>query len=134
MRSVLPPERRTAFNAREGAERCVATLADLVGRFPDDGVGGHAYFIQAGAGHVKIGFSKNPEQRVAALRRQDGDSSYRLLASVTAAGRVEASVHDALHAHRYGNGEWFLPDAEVLAFAEQAKARTARVDVTGRGG
>lgn len=73
------------------------------------------YFIQEGKdGPVKVGYSSDPEARLAAL--QTGNSSRLRLRKVFEGGRqAEAEVHERLDDLRIrDDGEWFEPASEVF--------------------
>jgi hypothetical protein len=82
---------------------------------------GSVYFIQAGGGDIKIGFSDNPAKRLAQL--QTGQPQrLRLLATIPGDARREREIHARFARHRR-QGEWFAPAPEILRFiADQITA------------
>ena len=74
------------------------------------------YFIQAGEnGPVKIGFSAKPSLRFNKVAA-DNPEVIRVLGIMDGGKDVEREIHDRFAAHRQ-RGEWFAPDAGIVAFA-----------------
>lgn len=72
------------------------------------------YFIQAGLGPIKIGYTTDIKRRLPSLQTS---TSKKLRVLATIAGRVglERELHRRFHEHRI-SGEWFRPAPELLAF------------------
>ena len=75
---------------------------------------GYVYFFRMGRGDgkktpVKIGYSKNPSQRIKQLRT--GNPEIKMLHTVKTFKRMEKLLHAELSDKRY-NGEWFLIDGD----------------------
>jgi hypothetical protein len=74
---------------------------------------GFVYFVQCTvSGHVKIGYSQNPAQR---LRKLDANAPapLELLAIFSADREVESLLH-AEFKHLRLHGEWFRPNDDLL--------------------
>lgn len=69
-------------------------------------------FGEPGALIVKIGVSRNPEERAQALRRFIGRGEL-LYVHWRATGLLERRVHKLLHPRFWLEGEWFLCGAET---------------------
>lgn len=78
------------------------------------------YFIGAGRGRIKIGYSSNPEARMAAFQ---AGSPVRLQILALAPGGMarEVAYHAQFQAHR-AYGEWFARAPEIVAEIERLKA------------
>lgn len=77
------------------------------------------YFIQASkTGHIKIGYSRSPQQRLAALQIANPEG-LELLGSIHGDERLEAILH-AEFADARVSGEWFEPTDSLLAFIQDA--------------
>lgn len=90
---------------------------------------GFVYFIQArGGGPIKIGYSANPEKRLAALQTA---SPYDLaiLAIRPGSRDDEAALHDRLSAHRL-RGDWF-EDCDLVRQALPDAAQSGRARFVG---
>src|SRR5690606_2921265 len=75
------------------------------------------YFIlDRDSGQIKIGQSKNPEARLAALRQRR--PNLELLATVPDHSK-ERELHDLFSRQRV-TGEWFVPDAELWSYIVRA--------------
>lgn len=75
------------------------------------------YFIlDRDSGQIKIGQSKNPEARLAALRQRR--PNLELLATVPDHSK-ERELHDVFSRQRV-TGEWFVPDAELWSYIVRA--------------
>ena len=72
------------------------------------------YFVQAACGPIKIGWSKNLDQRLATLQRYSAEK-VTLLATMRGALLLEQELHERFAAHRL-HGEWFSPAEELLYF------------------
>lgn len=67
-------------------------------------------------GRLKFGISNNPQRRLKTL--QTGNtSSLRLLGHIEGGQELEARIH-AFLAKYHQRGEWFVPEIEVLLFAD----------------
>lgn len=79
---------------------------------------GVVYFVECPATrHIKIGYSEDLLARLAALRTSS-PSELRLLGVVSAEEHREHDLHARFRGARI-RGEWFRPDAELLAFIRQ---------------
>lgn len=82
--------------------------------------GGYIYFLLApGTQRIKVGFSKNPTQRIRLLRTM---SSEPLVTLVILRGSRQHEL--MLHAHfkrDRAHGEWFSATDQILAFAQSFK-------------
>ena len=72
------------------------------------------YFVQAGDGHIKIGFAKDVPSRLAELQTAHV-VPLTLLAHVVGDRLQEAALHRRFAAGRV-RGEWFRSSPELLAF------------------
>lgn len=83
---------------------------------------GYVYFIQSGEnGPIKIGFTKNIENRMRALKTS---SPYPLvlIGYFKSNRKLEKQLHRQFKEHKTKkNGEWFLPNAELLNLIEKAE-------------
>jgi hypothetical protein len=70
------------------------------------------YFIQAKR-HVKIGYSKKPEYRLAKMQTANPEK-LKLLATMNGDARTEKGLHEALAKQRV-RGEWFRYDGLLKA-------------------
>lgn len=89
------------------------------------------YVIASSYGHVKVGISRNPKERLADLQR--GFPHKLSLVRVFArphgdAGWVERTAHRLLHEHRQARTEWFkVSTADAIAAVDKAaRASDAR--------
>lgn len=79
------------------------------------------YFIQDSRdSRIKIGVSRNPWERLAALT-VGASGSLELLAVMDGDRNVERGLHKRFSDMRIA-GEWFRPGADILAIIERAKA------------
>jgi hypothetical protein len=79
---------------------------------------GFVYFIQAGEnGPIKIGWSENPEMRLAQLQGAHHED-LSLLLTVNGDKALEGRLHFRLEQHRL-RGEWFADCDEVRAAMEE---------------
>lgn len=78
---------------------------------------GYVYFIQDGEhGDIKIGWSVDPDRRLRDLRVAHATRSrLRLLAAIPGHRKLERELHERFAPCR-GEGEWFAPVPELLAF------------------
>ena len=75
---------------------------------------------------VKVGFSRNPKGRVAALRTAS-PHRLRMLGLIEGDAGLERSIHRDLQRHRL-SGEWFEATPEVAAYlAELFRARAGSI-------
>lgn len=70
------------------------------------------YFIQAGSGPVKIGWSANVPRRLVKMQA-DNHELLTILALVAGDQSVEASFHERFAQHHL-RGEWFVAAPEIL--------------------
>jgi len=84
----------------------------------------HVYFVQQGDnGAIKIGCSKDPSKRLAAL--QTGHSeTLRLLTCAPGTQQQERALHDRF-AHLRVSGEWFRPGDDLLSYIRLVADRRA---------
>lgn len=81
------------------------------------------YFITDDAGHVKIGATANPEERLGQL--QIGNAHrLRLIATEPGGELREAELHRAF-ARYHVHGEWFMLGGELARYLLKMPARTA---------
>jgi len=80
---------------------------------------GKIYFVSA-PGRIKIGYTRQPEQRLSRLQSVDMEKLVSL-GAVSGTRRLEASLHDKLAAYRI-RGEWFVDCQEVRKVVECALA------------
>lgn len=66
---------------------------------------------------IKIGYSKNPRKRAAAL------ASAEILATEPGGVERESELHSRFRAHRL-HGEWFTPAPELLDYIDELRAKT----------
>lgn len=82
---------------------------------------GYVYFIQGlCGGAIKIGFSKNPEKRLAELQTGYPDS-LTIILMIPGTEATERAIHREFEASRL-KGEWFRPDKYVLDRIKELKA------------
>lgn len=82
---------------------------------------GYVYFIQGlCGGAIKIGFSKNPEKRLAELQTGYPDT-LTILLMIPGTEATERAIHREFEASRL-KGEWFRPDKYVLDRIKELKA------------
>lgn len=87
------------------------------------------YFIQAGpGGPVKIGFSENPQQRLAQVQ-VDSPVPCVLLGVLPGGEAEEAELHERFRL-LWIRGEWFEPGADLLEIVPPLEAKPARVNPT----
>ena len=81
---------------------------------------GYIYFIQGvSGGPIKIGYSKNPQKRLATFQTSHSE---RLVILGCVKGNIayERQLHKQFSAYRIrGNGEWFRPGREIVVFIRQ---------------
>jgi hypothetical protein len=78
------------------------------------------YFIQADNGMVKIGYAGNPVLRLRTM--QSGSPlALRLLVYARGDSVAEERLHAAFDSCRH-TGEWFRPDAALMAYIADLKA------------
>lgn len=91
--------------------------------------GGYVYAVQMGGdGPIKIGWSANPQRRLAGLQCS---SPYTLVVRGIWPGMPndEARLHERLSAHRM-RGEWFRPHSDVVtAIRHKLTLRLKRPEV-----
>lgn len=82
----------------------------------------HIYFIQedAGKGPIKIGESKNIEQRIRAIQTQVPHEINVLAIIPNGNSEKEKKLHDRFNAHRIV-GEWFAACDEIYSIIEKVK-------------
>jgi len=81
------------------------------------------YFIQRGTdGPIKIGRTKALAKRLEVLQ---GASAEKLVVRGWIHGDLESQMHELFAAHRM-HGEWFRPDAEIMAFIQHRASVDAR--------
>lgn len=84
------------------------------------------YFIQDGDdGPIKIGFSKTPQVRIAAIQVNHA-REIKILAITDGEREDERKIHQSLANHHI-RGEWFLPSDDVLSAAMAAKQVPPRI-------
>lgn len=92
-----------------------AGLTQKPAEWKPKGPKGFIYFVQAGDS-IKIGFAKNWQQRLQSL--QTGNSRRLKVLRVIAGDLAdEKKIHKRFHGLRQ-SGEWFMADAELLAWIE----------------
>lgn len=85
---------------------------------------GHVYFIQQGdGGSIKIGYSKNPAQRLASLQTGHSESLH-MRAIAPGSMAQERALHDRF-SHLRVSGEWFRPDEDLVAYMRLVSDRRA---------
>ena len=77
---------------------------------------GYVYFIQAGDGPVKIGYTLDVFKRLGALQTSS-PMPLTLLGRIEADASMERQLHDQF-SHARMHGEWFSPHPDILALAE----------------
>jgi hypothetical protein len=86
------------------------------------------YFIECGD-FVKIGYSANPELRLAALQVST-PHQMRLLGTIAGDHEVESRLHQICRVHHH-KGEWFRKTGTILGYIERLLTRTPyRPDTT----
>ena len=85
------------------------------------------YVIQAENGMVKIGCSKHPVTRFAAIQF-NSPLQLRLIAVLDGNGADERALH-ARFDHSRRHNEWFVPDREVILFLADAWGKGLPNDV-----
>lgn len=114
------PEEREAHMKEQAATFCQQRLE----REARVTAKGHVYFIQqGGAGSIKIGYSKNPTQRLMGL--QTGHSEpLHMRAMAPGSMAQERALHDRF-AHLRVSGEWFRPGEDLIAYMRLVADRRA---------
>jgi T5orf172 domain len=80
---------------------------------------GFVYFIQAGEGWpIKIGWSRDPAERLRTLQRAHGQVLTILALLPDAKVAKERELHKQFAAYRL-EGEWFQPSVELLAYIRE---------------
>jgi len=74
---------------------------------------GFVYFIHGGD-RIKIGYSKEPEDRLTALQVSTADR-LQIIGSIVGDQRKEKSLHDQFR-HLHIRGEWFRPETDLVEF------------------
>jgi predicted nucleic acid-binding Zn ribbon protein len=85
---------------------------------------GSVYFIQAGNGAIKIGFSKDIEARLADLQVAS-PVQLRLLGTMNGTKETEKNIQDTFADLRL-RGEWFEPARDLLDFLAGHIAKNAK--------
>ncbi len=80
----------------------------------------NVYFVQDGAGMVKIGYAKNVTTRYANLQAANA-SELRMLVWAPGDSVAEERLHEAFAKHRR-QGEWFAPSPDLMAYIAELKA------------
>lgn len=78
------------------------------------------YFVQDGAGMVKIGYAKNVTSRYANLQAANA-SELKMLVWAPGDSVAEERLHSAFARHRR-QGEWFEPAPDLMAYIAELKA------------
>lgn len=85
------------------------------------------YFIKS-KNHVKIGYSKNPEERLAEL--QTGNPiRLKLLATFPGDAKTEKGLHEAFAKYHW-QGEWFRFDGHLKASVIALKEKCVPFEIT----
>lgn len=85
---------------------------------------GYVYAISNGRGHIKIGWAKKPERRLAELNVADADK-LELLGYASGTKEHEAAIHKLLEAWRE-RGEWYRDEGGVRLFIDMLPKRYIR--------
>lgn len=118
----LATSRRTTHIRREKEAQKEARAAERAARNEAEQVRkekrvGHVYFIQMGEdGPIKIGYSLDPEKRLATLQTSSPEP-LSLLVTIKGGKTLEKSLHDRFAAH-HKRGEWYEPVPNLLAYIE----------------
>lgn len=80
---------------------------------------GKVYFVAA-PGRIKIGYTRNPERRLAQLRAADMEK-IEPIGVIPGTRAIEAKLHAMLQPYRL-RGEWFFDCADVRAVVNEALA------------
>ena len=97
-------------------EDLLARLSD--GRLVIDDDQGYVYFLHEGdTGPIKIGYSRDPNERMLAFRGRSNAAPLKLLATVRGSYSREALLHVQFAKSRI-NGEWFSPSTELIALIQ----------------
>ena len=88
---------------------------------------GKVYFVSA-PGRIKIGFTRNPDKRLTALRHADMEE-LTVLAIIDGPRSLERKLHQLLSAHRLRR-EWFADCQEVRSVIDEAIAGKHRIERT----
>lgn len=83
------------------------------------GAGSFVYFIQAGNGPIKIGWTKHTSVRLRYMQTGNAER-LRLLCAMPGGRVLERTLHRAFRAQCV-EGEWFKPCQELLALIEELK-------------
>lgn len=80
--------------------------------------GKYVYFMRRQDGHIKIGYTKDPQRRIQGIRtalRSSGQPGGAAILALVHGGRaVEKYLHDAFRDDHVG-GEWFRPSSSIYA-------------------
>ena len=88
------------------------------------------YFIQAGDGAVKIGYSAKPGNRLWALQDSTADK-LRVIGLFASTRATEYALHH-FYAREHIRGEWFRPSLRLLAFARHVGIDPEAGKLTGK--
>lgn len=80
----------------------------------------NVYFVQDGAGMVKIGYALNVTSRYANLRAANA-SRLKMLVWAPGDSVAEERLHGAFARHRK-RGEWFEPAPDLMAYIAELRA------------
>lgn len=83
----------------------------------------YVYFIAGEDTPIKIGFSKQPHERLAILQTAHW-CRLSIVAKIEGCLAIEAEYHRRFAEHRM-HGEWFAPHPDILAEIERLKGRAA---------
>lgn len=87
----------------------------------------YVYFVQSGAGNIKIGVSNNPGRRLFELR-SNTDSALNLLLAIPGDCKTETALHKELKSY-HSHGEWFFPCPQVFAVIERERAACGNITI-----
>lgn len=120
----LYERRQVKWAAEKAAREALAERPEEVRaprkRRPVYGPAMEVYFIQGRLSKlVKIGYGRDAQERLRALRLQSPDELDLLcVILVDDAQALEAELHKVMEPHRH-HGEWFLPTPELMAFINE---------------
>lgn len=91
--------------------------------------GRSVYFVQAeNGGAIKIGYSVNPEARLARMQGTALGAKLRLIAKIDGGPEIEQLLHERFAKDRL-NGEWFRPSMRLRRFIAALNPPADRISV-----
>ena len=81
----------------------------------------YVYFVvNRRNGHIKIGYSKNIEQRMENIRPVVSGAGLTVVGVVNGWKKEERFLHNVFKEYRVGNTEWFAPAPPLVEFIKES--------------